>query len=67
MLADLEEFVADHPGCGTPLQGRQKAACSGRCRARLSRQHRLQQIRLCLLAARQAIDLALDTIPERSR
>lgn len=29
------------PGCGKPLTGRQKA-CSGRCRAVLSRRRRLQ-------------------------
>jgi predicted nucleic acid-binding Zn ribbon protein len=52
------------PGCGKPLQGRQKTACSGRCRAKLSRQHRVQEVRECLLAARQAIDLALEMIPE---
>src|SRR6266508_3827712 len=54
-------------GCGKPLQGRQKTACSGRCRAKLSRQHREQEVRGCLLVARQAIDLALETIPERGR
>jgi hypothetical protein len=43
------------PGCGKPLAGAQKA-CSGRCRARLSRARRLDELRGLALAARQAIE-----------
>lgn len=30
------------PACQKPLEGRQEVACSGRCRAALSRQRRIQ-------------------------
>jgi predicted nucleic acid-binding Zn ribbon protein len=59
------------PACGAPLTGAQRA-CSGRCRAILSRQRREQarrdleqELRGCLLVAREAIDLALETVPDR--
>lgn len=43
------------PGCGMPLAGQQKA-CSGKCRARLSRQRKADELRVLALAARQAIE-----------
>lgn len=50
-------------GCGKPLTDRQKGACSGRCRAKLSRQrkatshqHRDDELRVLARAARQAIE-----------
>jgi hypothetical protein len=51
-------------GCGRALQGRQRTACSGKCRAASSRRQREETIRACLLAARQAIDRALATVPD---
>jgi len=51
------------PACGKPLTERQKGACSGRCRAKLSRQrkemshqHRDDELRVLARAARQAIE-----------
>jgi len=38
-----------------PLAGQQKA-CSGKCRARLSRQRKADELRVLALAARQAIE-----------
>jgi predicted nucleic acid-binding Zn ribbon protein len=43
------------PGCGKPLTDRQRA-CSGRCRAKLSRARRGDELRVLALAARQAIE-----------
>ena len=44
------------PACQKPLEGRQEAACSGRCRAKLSRQRRAGEI-LTLLDRAEAHQL----------
>jgi len=43
------------PGCGNPLFGRQRA-CSGKCRAKLSRQRKADELRVLARAARQEIE-----------
>jgi predicted nucleic acid-binding Zn ribbon protein len=43
------------PACATPLAGRQKA-CSGKCRAKLSRERKADELRVLLAAMRQVCD-----------
>jgi predicted nucleic acid-binding Zn ribbon protein len=43
------------PGCGNPLAGQQKA-CSGKCRAKLSRQRKADELRALIAAGRQVLD-----------
>jgi succinate dehydrogenase/fumarate reductase-like Fe-S protein len=52
-------------GCGRPLTGRQRVACSNRCRAWLSRRQQLAPLRQALLGlAAQVADLvtAVETL-----
>jgi predicted nucleic acid-binding Zn ribbon protein len=53
--APLGQPGRECPGCGQPLSGRQQA-CSGKCRAKLSRDRRRDELRVLALAARQAIE-----------
>jgi uncharacterized membrane protein YccC len=46
------------PGCGRPLTGRQRA-CSGKCRAALSRLRREEGHRAALSDARELLEAAL--------
>ena len=52
LLAGAE---AQCPSCGEPLIGRRKV-CSGKCRAKLSRERKADELRALVLAARQAIE-----------
>lgn len=45
--------------CGRPLKGRQRRACSGRCRAALSRRRRAEEIREALTRACECLTFAL--------
>ena len=49
------------PGCGAPLTERQKV-CSGKCRAKLSRQRKADELRSLLLNARPALDAAIAAV-----
>jgi len=48
------------PVCGTPLRGRQRSACSDRCRAALSRRRRIpvraQDLRDLRVLVRETVD-----------
>jgi predicted nucleic acid-binding Zn ribbon protein len=57
------------PGCGKALTDRQKGACSGKCRARLSRQRQAEalQTEVQLLQARlDALAERVDRMTQRS-
>jgi predicted nucleic acid-binding Zn ribbon protein len=43
------------PACAKPLSGRQRA-CSGKCRAKLSRQRKTDELRVLARAARLALE-----------
>jgi hypothetical protein len=58
-------LVRTCPGSGAPLTGRQQAACSGKCRAKVSRERRArnqdgrdEKLRRLLAAARANLEAA---------
>ena len=53
------------PGCGQALTARQRA-CSGRCRAKLSRQRKADELRVLALAARQALEALEQRLENRT-
>jgi predicted nucleic acid-binding Zn ribbon protein len=54
------------PGCGTPLTDQQRA-CSGRCRVKLRRQRKADELRVLVQAAQQAIEALERTLSDTTR
>ena len=63
----LESARALCRGCGGTLAGRQRVACSARCRARLSRDQRDEARRARDAELRRLLEAALTMLKEETR